>query len=1216
MSGTWPSLPLDPYLVLPLDGVRLIEASAGTGKTFTLATLFTRLVVEQGLRIGQILAVTFTDAATQELRKRIRERLALAAQLVDRPAALDEPPEVALTRHVLQQHLQQGRESAAALQRRLQVAADEIDLASIFTIHGFCARVLREHALESGHTFDAPELLASDRALLEELAADLWRVHASDAATLDALTFLWKTPDAFAGDLSTLIGPLPLLPPTVPAGDDPQPRLEAAAEALAEGVRVHGDAFFGDLCTAVEAKWLNGNSYRLSWLQPLCSDLRSWALSGAPPSVLDSDRLSALLPAALTSKTNKKHLDRTPASPVQALLQALLEARDARAAWLRTQAVNFLHRLRDQARQRLRALKQVRRVQTYDDLIDGVADALAGPHRATLVRQLRAQYHIALVDEFQDTDDRQWRIFETIFGDSDDVREAGLSPALFLIGDPKQAIYGFRGGDIHTYLAAQRGAQGAPPLDRNFRSRPSVLRALQALYAQAGPTAFLDEAIQFEPVAAGGVRRDDDYLRDGVPAPGLTLRVLRSTDGRPLQADPSREAACAACVTDIHRVLVQARAGSALLRGRPVQPGDIAVLVRSHREATMVQRALARVGIPAVAAGKQSLFATPEAQELRALLLALLQPADEGRLRAALATVLLGQDAAAIAAMERDGEVQRAHQAQLLQWRERWNRGGPFAVVTDVCAAAAARLLALIDGERRLTNYLQLGELLQEATPQALGMHGLLDWLQGRIAHADQNDEQQLLRLESDARRVQIITLHKSKGLEYPLVYLPFVGIEGGAPATASHCTVHAEGGRQLHWKLGGEDAWETVTGMRDQARRAEDARLLYVGLTRAEHALWIAVGDLAGFSKTRLAPMVSDLPALAAQKDLLIDAAPPAAAPAYLAPERDAGVPPVRVSDRRVPHDWWVYSFTQLAHADAGHEIEAAATEVPAAAADEPVGAGLPLEPALPAGSDVDAAVVDPRFMGSRFGNVLHDALEHVAFDTWRDWRPGQPPPPGQAEVLYRALREGGYADLDLPDGVGVLTPLVGHTLTVPLPEGGALCSVPPDARRAEIEFHFAMQPTLVPALLRLLHRYGIVAARRGFGLRRQLEGLMTGKIDLTYVRDGRWYVLDYKSNRLPGYTPELLRVAMQHSEYDLQALIYTLALHRWLRFRLGTRYDYARDMGGIRYLFCRGLAAPGEGLHAQTFEPALVHELDALFAGGEAAQAELIARATGGAP
>ncbi|WP_349986292.1 UvrD-helicase domain-containing protein [Stenotrophomonas sp. WHRI 8082] len=1204
----------DPYLALPLQGVQLIEASAGTGKTFTLATLFTRLVVEQGLRIGQILAVTFTDAATQELRKRIRERLALAAQLVDSAPQEGESPDVALTRFVLQRHLQGGQERASALQRRLQVAADEIDLASIFTIHGFCTRVLREHALESGHTFDPPELLASERSLLEELAADLWRVHASDPAAIDPLTWLWKSPDALASDLPALLKSLPLLPAPGPIGSDPIDALQQATRALAQAVREHGDAFFQALCDAVDAKWLNGTSYKLTWVQPVCSALRDWALRGDETAQLDSERLPAFLPEALAAKTNSKFAGRAPVSPLQAPLQDYLHARDARQAWLRLQAINFLHAVREEARQRLATLKQVRRVQTYDDLIEGVADALDGPHRRTLVRHLRAQYRIALVDEFQDTDDRQWSIFDSVFGDSAENRDDDLPPALFLIGDPKQAIYGFRGGDIHTYLNARREAQVAPALDRNFRSRPAVLRALQTLYASAGADAFLDPAIQFEPVAAGGVRRDDDYLRNGVPAPGLTLRVLRNEGGKPFNAEPSREMACRACVADIHRVLLEARSGLAVLRDRPVAPGDIAVLVRSHREATLVQTGLAAVGIPAVAAGKQSLFASAEAQDLRALLMALLQPADEGRLRAALATVLLGQDAAAIASMEREGDVQRGFQSQLLQWRERWTRGGPFAVIADACAGQAERLLALIDGERRLTNYLQLGELLQEASAQALGMHGLLDWLQGQMAHADQNDEQQLLRLESDARRVQIITLHKSKGLEYPLVYLPFVGIEGGAPNTASHCTVHADDRRELHWKLDKDAAWDNATALRDQEQRAEDARLLYVGLTRAEHALWIAVGDLAGLSKTRLAPMLADAAALAADPDIVVDDSGPPLRPPQLALESEGALPPVRRIDRRVPHDWWVYSFTQLANADAGHDVDAAATEVPAPAADEPAGPELPLEPALPAGAEPDAVPVDPRFMGSRFGNVLHDALENTDFAAWGLWQPGEPAPEGQDAVLRKALREEGYADTDLDEGIAVLTPLVGHTLTVELPEGGALYSLPSEERRAEIEFHFAMQPTAVPALLQVLHRFGIVPARRGFGLRRQLEGLMTGKIDLTYVRDGRWYVLDYKSNRLPGYAPALLQVAMQHSEYDLQALIYTVALHRWLRFRLGNQYDYARDMGGIRYLFCRGLEVPGHGVHAARFDVALVDALDALFAGGETAQAALVSRVLGG--
>lgn len=1205
----------DPYLALPLHGVQLIEASAGTGKTFTLATLFTRLVVERDLRIGQILAVTFTDAATQELRKRIRERLALAARLVDAPAvdAAGEPPDVQLTRWLLQRHLGAGTESAMALKRRLQLAADQIDLAAVFTIHGFCTRVLREHALESGHGFDPPELLPSEGELLEELAADLWRVHATDAGTMEALTCLWKTPQALAATLPALLRPMPLLPePPAQSPTDPSAPLQAAASELAQALRAHGEGFFVALYQAVEQKWLNGTSYKLAWLQPLARQLQAWALRDDPRELLDSERLPALLPDQLLAKTNKSHAGRTPQSPLQEPLQRYVALLEQRQAWLRAEAIGFLHAVRGEATQRLAALKRVRRVQTYDDLIDGVARALEGPHRAALVRKLRAQYRIALVDEFQDTDDRQWGIFQTVFGDSPEAREAGLEPALFLIGDPKQAIYAFRGGDIHTYLKAKAGAQAAPALHRNFRSRPAVLRALQGLYDNAGDDAFLEAGIRFERVEPGGTRQDTDYLRDGMPAPGLVLRRLHNEGGRALNADASREAACSACVSAIHQVLVEGREGRALLCGTPVQPGDIAVLVRSHREATMVQAALAVVGIPAVAAGKQSLYATTEAGDLRALLLALLQPADDGRLRAALATVLLGQGASAIARMEREGDLQRSYQAQLLQWRERWNRGGPFAVIAEVCAGQAERLLGLLDGERRLTNYLQLGELLQEASAHALGMHGLVDWLQGRMAHADQNDEQQLLRLESDARRVQIITLHKSKGLEYPLVFLPFVGIDGGAPNTDLHCTVYRDGRRELHWRLDKDAAWDAAAALRDQERRAEDARLLYVGLTRAGHALWLAIGDLAGLAKTRLAPMLGDLEQLRLHPDICIDDSASGARPPPLAIEMESELPPVRAVTRRVPHDWWVYSFTQLAHADAGHDIEAAATELPAPAADEPAGPELPLEPALPADL-VDTAAPDPRFMGSRFGNVLHDALENADFAAWADWQAGQPPPADQAQVLRRSLHEEGYADADLDDGVEALVPLVGHTLTVPLPEGGTLASLPSTDRRAEIEFHFAMQPTAVPALLQVLHRHGVVPARRGFGLRRQLEGLMTGKIDLTYVRAGRWYVLDYKSNRLPGYSPELLREAMRHSEYDLQALIYTVALHRWLRFRLGASYDHERDMGGIRYLFCRGLAVPGHGVHAQRFDPALVDALDVLFAGGETAQAELVARAIG---
>jgi len=1214
----------DPYLTLPLQGMRLIEASAGTGKTFTLATLVTRLVVERGLRIGQILAVTFTEAATQELRRRIRERLALAVRLVAddnagasdaAAAATNDAPDALVTAALLQAHAAASGESPANLRRRLQQAVEEIDLAAIFTIHGFCARVLREHALESGQALAAPELLSNDRELLGEAAADLWRLRAAEATTAEDLMALWPGgPDMLAGDLRELVRHPELLPRVAAALPDPRPLRHAAAQALVAALREHGDAAYEAIGAAFDNKVFDGRRARRPSFDKAFEQLwrgsaeAHWALD-------DGSHLDKLLPARLREFCKDGAHGQVPRSPLFEALAAWQHADLQVRQWQLQRRIRLLHELRDAAVTRLALLKRQRRVQTYDDLIDGVAQALQGPQGEVLAQRLRAQYSIALVDEFQDTDDRQWSIFSNVFGAGPLAREAGLEPALLLIGDPKQAIYGFRGGDVRTYLAAADTVERAPPLSHNFRSRPALLAAIEAMYAQAGyGEAFLTEGIAFHPVRAGTQRSDADLQRDGAVAPALTL--WRAPDPpppakgkpKPWGAGPSMELCTAACVAAIHGWLAAGRAGTATILGRPVQAGDIAVLVRDHKQATRIRQALGAVGIPAVAAGKRSLFQTEEALELLALLQALLDPGDDARLRTALATVLIGQDAAAIAALEHDGERHRHWQQQALDWRERWQRGGPLALIGDLGAAQGQRLLALFDGERRLTNYLQLAELLQEADARALGTHGLVDWLARRIADADDNDEAQQLRLESDARRVQIVTLHKSKGLEYPLVFLPYVGVGRKDRGAGRHCVVHAEAaGRQLHWKTGKDDpAWLAAEAAWKQEQRAEDARLLYVGLTRAEHALWVATGAFYQYERAALSAMVAQpqaLQAAAGAGAVAIDATPPPANLPRLALADDGQVPMARVAQRHVAPEWWVYSFTQLANADAGVAADpmASATVESGGGGDEPSGGEL----AMP----VAAEPFDPRFAGNRFGVVMHEVFETCDFAAWRDWRPGQAAPEGQAAVILEALQHGGYAQDELADGVDVLTGLVGHTLTVRLPEGGSLAAIPEPARRNEMEFHFAMRPTRIDALLAVLHRHGLLLERQAFGARQRLEGLMTGLIDLTYHHDGRWYVLDYKSNRLPGYDAGALARAMAHSEYELQALIYTVALHRWLRFRLGAQYDYTRDFGGVRYLFCRGLdaerdpspGAPSPGVFAWRFEPALVDAVDALFASHE---------------
>src|SRR5690606_32561065 len=500
-------------------------------------------------------------------------------------------------------------------------------------------------------------------------------------------------------------------------------------------------------------------------------------------------------------------------------------------------------------------------------------------------------------------------------------------------------------------------------------------------------------------VESGGTHQDADFRRAGAPAPALTIwcapepKPNPKGEVKPWRAQESRELRTSAFSPAIHALLSEGRPGTATIEGRPVQPGDIAALVRTHNEATRIQQALANVGIPAVAAGKQSLYATLEARELHALLLALLQSGDDGRLRAALSTVLIGVDATAIAALD-DNVHDWQHQA--LAWRERLLRGGPLALIGDLCAQHAPRLLGLTDGERRVGNYLQLAEALQEAQAETLGLHGLVDWLGARIANADPDDEAQLLRLESDARRVQIVTLHKSKGLEYPLVFLPFAGIGRPEPSPGRGCV--AQGGednaRRLHWKFDVPEAeWEDARERWGIEQHAEQARLLYVGLTRARHALWRASGRFLNADRTAPAPMLANLAALQAEPCIRVDTVSPPAVLPRLPPETDAEVPPAAVATRALSTDWWVHSFSSLTRKGGlGEDASTSATLPAPGGRDEGAVA-----------DDEAGPVHDPRFAGPQFGVAMHTALGRTDFAAWREWLPGAPAPGDEAETIAK---------------------------------------------------------------------------------------------------------------------------------------------------------------------------------------------------------------------
>ncbi len=1188
-------------LRLPILGVQLIEASAGTGKTFAVATLYLRLVIELHLPVSRLLAVTYTEAAAKDLRDKLRERLARASEMLEKHGAgggdarAGADSAEASSRLLLREALARG-ETLPALRQRLRVALAAMDLAPIHTIHGFCQRALREHALEAGRPLGARTLVTNEAALRREVATEFWRRQSREADAVESLLGIWRSPAELAEALPDLLSVDALEPAREPVD------MRAARDVFAAAFATHGEDAHAALVQAFECKDLKATIRKPELLDTVWRALWRWAqapLEGDPR----ADRLGDYGAASLAAETMKSGI--TPANPFFEAIDAFLAAR------LRARTA-MVHDARDFAATRLAELKRERQLIGFDDLIRNVADALEGAHAEVLTRALQRQYAVGLVDEFQDTDPRQWRIFRTLFAQPA-ADDGEVKRALFLIGDPKQAIYRFRGGDVETYLVAQQEAVGRHRLERNFRSRPLALQAVAALFGRGGGNAFDTPGIEFEAVAPGGACRDEHFRRHGADAPALHIHAIPAGQ----YAEDARQQCAANCVHAIHALLSDARAGQAELTvrqpdgshaTRPVRPGDISVLVGRNKDGLLMQRALSEAGIPSVAAGRSSLYDSEEARDVRAWLAALAAPADDGRLRALLATPLFGLDAAAIAAFDTDLARHRHWQDALQHWLAQAGQRGPMSALAAACALESARILAQAGGERRLSNYLQLVEELQAAETGANGIAGLLAELERRIEDADERNDAELTRLESDAARVRIMTTHVSKGLNLDLVFVPFAALGGAGSGGRQRKPRMARRHRGLSrvGKLVQNSADPACT---EEAREAaaENIRVLYVALTRARYATWIGWGACKEALKTALGwllhrdadgklPPPKKFDADVAQRALegLQASAPqaiallPAVDPALLATlprlsfQSAKDLPSAREVRRRLDRDWWVYSFSQLAREERGAEERGAEDE-----------AG-------------PTPLVRSRFSGTRFGNALHGALEAIRFADWRDFR-GPMPPTGQLEPLQEALRREGFAsEADLEEGVPLLSLMIGETLNTAMPEGTQLAALPAESLCVEMEFHFQLAPVAVSEMLALLHAHGVVPARREFGLRQRLEGLLTGRIDLVYEAGGRFYVLDYKSNQLADYGADTVARAVEDHEYDLQYVIYTLALHRWLRFRLGAAYDIGTHLGGVRYLFCRGLeredpAAPG--IHALRLPDALVLQLDALLQRREAA-------------
>ena len=1089
----------DLYGPLP-TGTTVLEASAGTGKTFTVGALVTRYVAEGVARLDEMLVITFGRMASQELRERVREQLVEAQRELADPAA-------ARAKGGLLEHLATGDDAEIAERRaRITDALAGFDAATIATTHQFCQLVLRSLGV-AGDSDSGVELVE---------------------------------------DLDELV------------------------------VKVVGDLY-----------------------------LREFGESGDPPPFSASAAL-ALGRAAVGDP--QAHLAPAEADP---------ESVDA-------QRVSFAEDVRLELERR----KQRLGILSYDDLLSRLATALReddAPARA----RMRQRWRIVLVDEFQDTDPVQWNVLDRAFTDH---------ATLVLIGDPKQAIYAFRGGDVVTYLEAAGTAGEARTLATNHRSDAPLVEALQVLTrgAQLG-----DERITVHEV---GAQHAGSRL-SGAPEPHpVRLRVLPANDDGKAPPIAKLRARIATDLADDVAGLIASGATFDDGHGpRPIRPGDVAILMRTRTGVDLFRAALAARGISSVLTGGESVLLSPAADEWLTLLESL-ERQDSRRVCAVALSSFVGESPASLDAGGE--ELADVIAEQVRRWLDLFRAQGIAAVHEAVTSGGlAARVLARPGGERHLTDLQHIGQVLHDvAHRERLGLAALLEWLR-RERRRDRGSSERPRRLESDAAAVQVVTIHGSKGLQYPVVYLP----------VHFDCYVRDEAVPLFHdgtirmRHVGAEPSPEVAAAVRAETA-AEELRLTYVALTRAQSQVvaWWAPSWNAGRSGlTRLLlgrePGESKVPQN-------LDSLSPTEVAAGLTAWQSAGAvhlekvgpisdvtvplvatePPaldVRTFDRPIDTDWRRTSYSGLIRAEQVAVVPTVEPEVPGTVDEEHADdetEPLPV-PEQPTGGPVSPMAELPA--GAEFGSLVHAVLEHADVTV----------PDVEAELLHHVTEQRRWWSIDVP-AADLAEALVPMQLTPLGPLAGdlRLSDLGPSNRLSELDFELPLaggdrsgaRASVLGGVADAMRRH-LPANDPMLAYADRLEvptlgeqvlrGYLGGSIDVVLRvpsgDDSTYLVVDYKTNMLGDpdlplaaldYTPERMADAMLHSHYPLQAMLYSVVLHRYLRWRVAD-YDPDRHLGGILYLFVRGMCGPEtpvvNGVPCGVFSwrppSALVTDLSELLAG-----------------
>ena len=1158
--------PLNP-LNISLSGAHLIEASAGTGKTYTITGLYVRLLLEKELKTENILVVTYTEAACQELREGIRSRLAEALAVFQEQKVGD-----TFLQGLFLKYQEQNRDMAR-MKSMLTLALMEFDLAAVYTIHGFCMRVLQDSAFESGFLFET-EFVENDNHLLQTAIDDYWRCHQGIWHPL-FLAFQYysgRSPDS----VIKIIG---MLYKTVLAGGE-QVLLHKAKNSsgycdqrLLDSLAKLWGSERQNIIELLGSPALNNtvNGYNPANVKRWCATIDRYfeQAEGNP-----IEALKSLGSNALIAGTKKSKIGETPEHAFFSKCQDLMDQ-------LQRADHQLLCDLTRYCLQELPVLKLKAGQISFDDLLTGVRDGLQNPETGKqLCFRIARQYPAALIDEFQDTDPIQYTIFSTVF-----LQEKEKS--LFLVGDPKQAIYGFRGADIFAYLTAARSnIDEEHTLGVNWRSEPGLIKACNAFFAgHARP--FVLQGIDFN--AVGSSEKVCKELKIMCPddAP-LTIFTFDDQENR-VKAKARTAQWTAAAIADL---LSMALSGNISFEQagedfpEQLSAGDIAVLVRNHREGKLVKEALRDVGVHAVIHSRESVYNTIEARELSLLLHAVAHPIDQKRVKAALATRLMGVSAADLQAFEDDESAWENILNRFAEYNRRWLDRGIAAMLYWLMSREEiyARLSEQHQGERRLTNLRHLVELLQEADhAESFGMDRFLDWFNEKRHDGGESDASQI-RLESDENLLKIVTIHKSKGLQYPIVFCPFAWDSSFLSNTKSGPVSYHDRFGNLQVDLG-TDSQEQSKLAEEKERLAEEIRLLYVAMTRAIHRCYIFWGRVrSGRNKWATATSAlqyvlncqeydtdvitglntcfgeADYDALMQQMRKLVASSEGTVMlrsidsicmeNAAFLPEKEEHQE-ARKFIRKINHNLGIRSFSSLHSGGQSEEP------------DYDDGEQTELQVVLPDGHHPRSPFTFPR--GSQAGSCLHAILELYDFQEHDQFL---------AETLVQEKLQGFGFDLEWTATVLQLLHNITHTKLGGTAKELTLCMLNHRNRLDEVEFYYTVPGIGDPEIRQIFS--DIIGQKETSPTLPPYNGFMKGFIDLVFKWQDRYYIADYKSNYLgmhiEDYSQERLAKAIHSSGYDLQYHIYTLALHRYLGLRMQD-YDYEAHFGGVYYLFLRGM-------------------------------------------